>query len=380
MRHLHFTQSLEPVYGGGLGVSAVALHRHWLRTGVQSTVCATYGEARQEPATGTHEFRRIKPDALYFAPELRTKAKEFVRQNDVVHGHGFYVGTNFFFGAEARRQGKPLVYHAHGFFDPWILNRSRWKKWLVHRLFEDGNFEYARLWRALTEKEADQIRGQGIQAPIVVAPGGVDLSRFSAAQDPVGEIQTPIVPRLTKTRRRAVFMARLHPKKGLNLLLPAWKELAGARRDWELIVAGPDEGGYAAEVDRMIAESGLRNSVLRVGQVTHEPKVKLLKSADLFVLPSHSEGFANAILEAMAASVPVVATRACNFPELFAEGGGWDCDANRESLRAAIAAAIAASDEERRERGHAGRRLAERRYTWEEISRRLLDACSAHCR
>lgn len=378
MRHLHFTQSLEPLYGGGLGVSAVALHRHWLRMGVESTVCATYGRVPQEPVSGTHEFKRIKPDALYFAPELRAKAKDFVQRHDVIHGHGFYVGTNYFFGIEARRQGKPLVYHAHGFFDPWILNRSRWKKWLVHRLFEDGNFEHARLWRALTLKEADQIRAQGLKAPVVVAPGGIDLSRFRIPHSSGEEIETPLVARLTKTRRRAVFIARLHPKKGLDLLLPTWRTQAW--RNWELIIAGPDEGGYAAEVDRMIREFDLGDSVRRVGSLSHEPKIKLLKSADLFVLPSYSEGFANSILEAMATSTAVLATRECNFPELFEHGGGWACDANQKSLCAALATAISASDEERSERGRAGFGLAQRDYTWEKISQRLLDACAAHCR
>jgi glycosyltransferase involved in cell wall biosynthesis len=363
-----------------MGLSTVALHRQLLATGVESTLCSTYGEVPQKPADRVLEFRRIKPDFLYFAPELRTQAKELVGAADIIHGHGLYVGTNFVFGLQARRQGKPLVYHTHGFFEPWILQRSRWKKRLVHGLFEDANFKHARLWRALTDKEADQIRSQGIIAPIVVIPVGLDLKAFEVPFRIEDEIETPVVPRLVKSRPRAVFISRLHPKKGLDLLLPAWALLGGLRRDWELIIAGPDEGGYAATVDGLIRELGLGESVRRVGKVTQQAKVKLLKSADLFVLPSYSEGFTSAILEAMAAAVPVVATRQCNFPELFREEGGWECVADSGSVAKALHLGLAASADERRQRGAAGRELLHRSYTWDKICRRLLEACETYCR
>ncbi len=380
MRHLHFTQALEPLNGGGMGLSTVALHRQFLGMGVNSMLCSTYGDAPQKPAPDVFEFRRIKPDFLYYAPALRERARELVASADIIHGHGLYVGTNYLMGTEARRQRRPLVYHTHGFLDPWILNRSRWKKRLVHWLFENANFQHARLWRALTAKEADQIRSQGIKGPIVVVPVGLHLADFDVPYRAGEEIQTPLVPHLKKERKfRAVFISRLHPKKGLDLLISAWAALAAERRDWELIIAGPDEGGYAATVDWFIEQNCLAASVRRVGKISHESKVKLLKSADLFVLPSYSEGFTTAILEAMAASAPVVATRECNFPELFQNGGGWDCDVHLNSVTEALRTALTASESERHQRGAAGRRLLERDYTWESVCRRLLEACKCHC-
>lgn len=377
--HLHFTQSLEPLRGGGLGISTIALHRQFLALGLESTLCSTYSGAPQKPAQRTEEFRRTKPDFLYYAPDLRKQASELVGRADVLHGHGFYVGTNWLLGSEARRQKRPLVYHAHGFFEPWILNRSRWKKRLVHWLFEDANFRYVRLWRALTAKEADQIRARGIAAPIVVVPVGVDPQSFEVpyrANEPIGG---ELSPGTAKSRPRVLFVSRVHPKKGLDLLLPAWAALRDHTQSWELIIAGPDEGGYGATVDRMIREFGLEDSVKRVGKVSHEEKVKWLKSADLFVLPSYSEGFSSAILEAMTTRLPVLATDACNFPELFRAGGGWECAPRVDSIMLALRAALSASDTERRERGEIGRKLLDRDYTWPQIARRLLEACSVHC-
>jgi glycosyltransferase involved in cell wall biosynthesis len=380
MRHLHFTQSLEPLYGGGMGVSTAALHKQFLACGAPSVLCSTHGGIPQEPEEATFEFRRIKPDYLYYAPELEKQVRTLVDNADVLHGHGFYVGTNYLFGRAARRQNKPLVYHVHGIFEPYILRRSRWKKRLVHWLFEDANFRHARFWRALTVKEADQIRAVGIAAPIEVAPVGIDPAAFASAHESTDPIETPLVPQLTKTRRRALFISRLHPKKGLDLLVPAWTQIGTDGSDWELIIAGPDEGGHAASVDRWIQEFGVQGSVRRVGKISHEAKVRLLKSADLFVLPSYSEGFPSAILEAMAVATPVVATKACNFPELFQNGGGWECETTQASLVAALRTAISASEAERRQRGQAGRNLLERDYTWPKIAERLLHACAEHCR
>ncbi len=140
---------------------------------------AAHGAAPQcRVDEATLEFRRIKPDYLYYAPELRQRVRVLVAGADVLHGHGFYVGTNYLFGRDARRQARPLVYHAHGIFEPFILRRSRWKKRLVHWLFEDANFRHARLWRALTAREADQIRATGVSGPIAVVPVGVDPAAF----------------------------------------------------------------------------------------------------------------------------------------------------------------------------------------------------------
>jgi glycosyltransferase involved in cell wall biosynthesis len=379
MRHLHMTQSLEPLQGGGLGISTVALHRQFLAMGVDSTLCATHGGAPQQPASRTYEFQRVKPDFLYYAPELKQQARQLVGQADVVHGHGFYVGTNWLLGREARRQRKPMVYHVHGFFEPWILNRSRWKKRLVHWLFEDSNFRQVRLWRALTAKEAGQIRSQGLTAPIVVAPVGLDPKAYDVPYQAGETIETPLAGNLTKSKPRLLYVSRIHPKKGLDLLLPAWAALGSLAQEWELIIAGPDEGGYAAFVDRAIKQLGSNYLVRRVGKVSHETKVKLLKSADLFVLPSHSEGFTSAILEAMVSGLPVLATSSCNFPELFQAGGGWECEPTCDSLRASLREALSATGQERRQRGEAGRLLLEREYTWPRIAERLLDACASHC-
>jgi glycosyltransferase involved in cell wall biosynthesis len=379
MRHLHFTQSLEPLYGGGLGTSAAALHREMRAGGVSSVLCSTHGGAPQQPTAGTLEFRRVRPTPLYFSPAMRWRAAQLVNDADVLHGHGLYVGTNFIFGREARRKSKPLVYHVHGMFEPYILQRSQWKKRLVHWLFENANFRHVRLWRALTSKEADQIRSCGARQPIVIAPNGLNLADFPKPSEANGSIETPLSRDLRKKGPRLLFLGRIHPKKGLDLLLPAWAALGSITKDWELVVAGPDEQGHLATIQELARSLDLQDRIVFTGPVSGATKNALLHSADLFILPSYSEGFSMSILEAMACRVPVVATRACNFPEISKEQAGWECDSAVGALKETLRIAIESSESERNERGQNGRRLVELRYTWPSISKTILEACATHC-
>jgi hypothetical protein len=199
---LHFTQSLEPLQGGGLGSSAISLHNEMRAARLPSVLCATYGETPQHPSPGVAEFKRIKPDFLYYSPAMRRQAPDLVRECDVLQGHGLYVGTNLIFGGEARRQRKPMVYHVHGMFEPYILGRSRWKKRLVHGLFENRNIGDLRLWRALTAKEADQIRKAGARQPIVVIPNGLNPADFGAPADAQRPIDTDLIKGLKKQSRK----------------------------------------------------------------------------------------------------------------------------------------------------------------------------------
>jgi glycosyltransferase involved in cell wall biosynthesis len=310
---------------------------------------------------------------------MRRAAPGLVQDADVVHGHGFYVGTNYLFGRESRRQRKPLVYHVHGMFEPYILGRSRWKKQLVHWLFENANFRHVRLWRALTLKEADQIRAFGIKKPIVIAPNALNPADFPKPLDAAAPMHLGQGGDLVKTGPRLLFLGRVHPKKGLDLLVAAWARLAKLTKNWQLVIAGPDELGHLAQIRAQAAALGVQDQIVFTGPVTGEKKVRLLHSADLFVLSSYSEGFSMSVLEAMACEIPVVATRACNFSEISQNAAGWECDSTVESVSAAVQAALEASEAERRERGRNGRRLVETRYTWPAVIETIQQACVTYC-
>jgi glycosyltransferase involved in cell wall biosynthesis len=337
---------------------------------------------------------RKGPTKAFYAPELKQLAAGAVEQAEWFHGHGLYVWTNMWLGTEARRRGKPLVYHPHGFFDPWILRRSPGKKRLAHWLFEDANIKHVRWWRALSNKEAEQIRAVvGSRASVHVIPNGVDLDEVDAAwsvehgagrvEQKVGSSETRHSSQVTRhgawTRRRRpkrlLFLSRIHAKKGLDLLVPAWGKLTKEFPDWELLIVGPDEGGYQATVEKMMADCGCGDTCWIHPAVSGAEKHALLRTADLFVLPSHSEGFPMAVLEAAAHQIPVVQTDECNFPELTAAGGAWECRSERDAVEKELRKALTAEDAERTERGLRGRELVERDYAWDRIAEAVFEAC-----
>jgi glycosyltransferase involved in cell wall biosynthesis len=334
---------------------------------------------------------------MFYAPELKRLAAEAVEEAEWFHGHGLYVWTNMWLGGEARKRGKPLVYHPHGFFDPWILRRSPGKKRLAHWLFEDANIKHVRWWRALSNKEAGQIRAVvGDRAVVHVIPNGVDLHEVDAidtarvtsdlwrvtsegaggdaldahevdsSQWSVGSSEAEVsdgkdkeTKRLKdeetqawmkrKRPKRLLFLSRIHAKKGLDLLVPAWGKLTREFPDWELLIVGPDEGGYQATVEKMMADCGCSETCWIHPAVSGAEKHALLRTADLFVLPSYSEGFPMAVLEAAAHRIPVVQTDECNFPELAAAGGAWECRPELESVENTLRKALTAEDAERTE-------------------------------
>lgn len=371
MKHLHFVQSLEPLQGGGLGRAAFELSSVMGGLdGTSSLVVTTCRAEDHEPMHGVVSYPRRGYERAFFSPALCSGARRHVSEVDVVHAHGFYVATNWVLGRSARRMGKPLVCHPHGMFEPWILARSRFKKRVAHWLFEDKNFAHARLWRALTEKEAGQIRERGINSDIIVCPNGIELATF------VDLPERRSAWGRQKSAKTLLFLARLHPKKGLDMLMRAWARLPMAmRQDWCIEIAGPDELGHRTEIEGLVQSLGLSREVRFCGVVGGEEKLNVLARADAFVLPSRSEGFSVAILEAMASCLPVLATTACNFPSLSQYGGGWSVEPSEDGIYHALLDLLREDEAGLKQRGAAARSLVEREFTWQHIAAKLDDAC-----
>lgn len=371
--HLHFTQSLEPLYGAGLGYSALGLHQGMMKQGIASELVSTKGVDYSEEWSGVDQFERMGPQKLFYAPELAKWAKANCEAVRVYHGHGLYVYPNFLLGRYAREENKPLVYHPHGFFDPWILSRSKLKKRAVHWLFENANFRHVAFWRALSEKERGQIQTVvGKNSEIVVLPNGVHLPP-DRSTEAIEELQSRYPG---KRPNRVLFLSRIHPKKGIDLLLKAWAALpASVRQDWEIALFGPNEDGYQAEMESLARDLGLADTCTFYGSVSGEAKEAAFRSADLFVLPSRSEGFPMAVLEAASYGLPVVQTNECNFSDLTSHEGAWEARPDIDSLTVTLEQALQADENERRQRGQKGKALVQRDYQWSAIAQQMDAAC-----
>ena len=358
--HLHCVQALDSHLGGGLASATLGLHQEMIRGGTSSRVVSTSGDDGGTTQATVHEYRRAGMTKMFFAPELWRSAPELVGGADVIHLHGLYAATNWAVGRTARRRQTPLVYHPHGMLEPYILQRSRLKKKIACWLYETANIKAATLWRALTPIEADQIRAFVPDAKVVVIPNGVEFH---------GDEK-----KVNAGRKRIGYLGRIHEKKGLPMLLEAWARLEPQFPEWELSVRGPGSPQYVEHVRSLAAR--IPRAIVS-GPVSGREKSDFISSLDLFVLPSLSEGFPMAVLEAMAMGVPVAVTRTSNAPDVASNGAGWTCDATVPSIHDALRTALSCGAQELTARGAAARDIVRRDYTWERVAAALVQACEA---
>lgn len=282
---------------------------------------------------------------------------------DLFHVHGLWLMPNVYAGSVSQAAGTPLVVSPRGMLAPAALNFSRGKKRLFWHLLQRRAYARAALWHATSNEEAQDIRDFGIAAPIAVIPNGIDLPPLLADHPEVAACRT------------VLFLSRLHPKKNIPALLEAWRQIGAQRPDWQLVIAGPDERGYAVQLQAQVAKEAIER-VQFTGPVYGPAKDALLQSADLFVLPTLSENFGIAVAEALAAGIPAIVSKGAPWPGLATERAGWWIDQGVGPLVAALLEATAMTAAERRAMGLRGREWMARDFGWGRIAQDMTSAYS----
>jgi glycosyltransferase involved in cell wall biosynthesis len=277
----------------------------------------------------------------------------------IVAVHGFWAPPLVAGCAAALSAGSPVLLSPHGMFSPYSFAVRGGRKRLMLALGARRLLERVSAFHATCEAEADEIRALGLMQPIHVIPNGVALP-------------PPMASPVESSVRTLLFMSRIHPKKGLPLLLEAWAPLAAVRPDWRLVIAGPDEGGHAAEVVARAAE--LRVELSFSGMIEGETKAKALANADLFVLPTANENFGLVVAEALAAGTPVITTTGTPWKGLQTHSAGWWVPQERDALKAALAEATALPCETLLAMGARGRAFVAGSFSWEGVAARYADA------
>jgi poly(glycerol-phosphate) alpha-glucosyltransferase len=254
--------------------------------------------------------------------------------------------------------------------DEWALQFRAWKKRIFAAMLERANLNRAACLHALCAEEAASMRRYGLRNPIAVVPNGIRLSDYDNLPAPGGMEKR--FPGLAG-RRRLLFLSRVHPKKGLPHLLRAWSRVGAEFPDWILVIVGPDQEGHTDELKGLVRERGLESAVAFVGPVYGRAKQEALADAHGFVLPSFSEGFGIAVLEAMASRLPVLVTPACHFPDVEIDGAGFIRNPDPDDLAEGLRSLMAMTDSDRREMGERGRKCAETRFSATAVSARMLE-------
>jgi glycosyltransferase involved in cell wall biosynthesis len=296
---------------------------------------------------------------------LQRSLKEAIHAANGVHIHGIWETHCMTAAGIARACKRPYIISAHGMLEQWALRYKRLKKALYAALTEIRGMQRAACLRALSVDEVDDYRRLGLTNQIAIIPSGIDAPACASP-----DLFRSAYPQLAG-KRIVLFLGRLHQKKGLELLLQSWARVASTADDIHLVIAGPDSENTLVPLEQLTGELKLGSSVTFAGMMTGDQKWSALAAASLFVLPSYSEGFSIAVLEALAMGVPVIVTTACHIPEVAIHDCGWVIQPELGPLEQALLEFFSLSGDEADEIGKHGRDLVRTRFQSSVVGKQM---------
>jgi glycosyltransferase involved in cell wall biosynthesis len=309
-------------------------------------------------------FRQNWPQQFAASWDLGAALEEAIPKADVVHLHSLYLYHVWKAASVCRLAKVPYLLRPHGSLDPYLWRRHRLRKSLVELAFQNRVIRAA---AALHWTAADEMRLAApytFGAPGVVVPNGLDMRGYATLPEPGAFFAAH--PELAGTKP-ILFLSRINFKKGLDVLVPAFAKALAVDPALRLVIAGPDDG-YQKTAEGFAATAGVADKILWLGMLSGEAKKAAFVDCAAFALPSWSENFGIAIVEAMACKAPVIVSDRVNiWREIEGAGAGLVSPPDIDAVAAHIL--LLAGDRARATRmGEAGRRLVEERYDWAKIA------------
>lgn len=311
--------------------------------------------------------------AKYF-PEFTLEGWKWLQENhrkfDFIHVHGPFHFAGMM--PYLLRTQTPWGITIHGLLDKWALKHGFWKKKIVSELIQKRIVRKAHVIQVNNDDEVADLKGYLGYLPdsMVKIPNGMRLSDFEPMPTKGAFKSAFSIP---ADQRIVLFMGRLNIKKGLDILLPAFQRFVQDRNNLTLVLAGPDDG-FQKECERFVENNGLSDKIRMVGMLRGDDKLKALADAEVFVLPSYSEGFSIAVLEAMTAGVPSLVSDRVGFGEqIRADKAAYLCELNPESVQRGLEAIIDSPSYAEQIAQNANS-MVRRLYTIEVVAGQLLSA------
>lgn len=386
MKILHVIASVDPRHGGPLD-SVNSISSVWSR---QNHVC--HIASLDEPsdpwvtqsvwpvfALGAPRKDRWPGSGYRFSARLHP----WLRQNGadydaaIIHGLWNYASLGGWRGLEGGTT--PYFVFPHGMLDPWFNKTFPLKaiyKSLFWRLFENRVLRDAA--GVLFTAEEERLLASRSFQPYVAKPYVVGLGTRDVVGDADAQRRAFVtrMPELAH-RRFILFLGRIHPKKGIDLLIRGFARLAESAQDVDLVVAGPDQVGLQRELQDLAREVGVATRVHWPGMLTGDVKVGAFRSAEFFALTSHQENFGIAVAEALVVGTPVLITNKVNiWREIESDGAGFVVNDDVEDVTRGLAHLVGLDADRREEMRARARACFRQRYDIEVVATELLRICA----
>jgi glycosyltransferase involved in cell wall biosynthesis len=337
--------------------------------------------------TSTHFFPVQWGNGFKYSRPLKTWLDNNVRNFDVVHIHAVFNHSSIAAARSCRKHLVPYVVRPLGTLDPWSLKQKSFRKSLFWNLAAKRMMADAATIHYTAQAEFDLVKDSlglthGIVVPLGVGSSDSVLGPQASSPAPNqrsldqehgyvrrGQAGTPAVPGPSPY---ILFLSRLHPKKGLDVLIKAFVAVHKNHEfsEWRLVIAGDGDAAYVNSLKQLVRSNSADGIVSFIGWVSGDEKRDVLRTASLLVLPSHQENFGLCALEALAEGVPVVVSSDVNLANEIADAGaGWISAIDVVSLEKTISEAMG-DDEERLSRGLAGK-VFSKNFSWESIAEQL---------
>jgi len=295
-------------------------------------------------------------------PVMKREMQDF--RPDIVHIHGTMTFVQTMGILAAINNAIPVLISPHGMLEPWLwkqkgmlyygLKRMYWAT-VLRPVLRRADYVHA-----ITEQESETLKREFPGVPQIRISNAVDLNEYEPNQ---------VTP---DAERYLLFIGRLHPKKGVDLLIEAFKE--SELENFKLVIAGPDfDASYTAKLKEQVQALGLSEVVKFVGSVHGQQKSTLLQKAWCTVIPSYSDVVALVNLESAASFAPTITTTMTGLSD-WQEGGGLLVEPELKPLTEAMMTACAWSENERMAKGKRARAFVEERYSWDVIGEQWVEA------
>lgn len=348
---------------GGPSYSVPRLNEALIAAGFEAMIFAdlTPGDLANGSSRGVVTFNRRFGTVpflrkLHFSGDMQRRLLTDESRIDILHSHGLWRMPNIYAARAARRHKIPHVISPRGMLSRVALGFSPLSKRLFWQAMQKSAVFDAACLHATSRSEHDEIRSLGITRPIAIVPNGVDLP---------DEAHLSSSARATDART-LLFFGRIHEKKGLDILIPAWAKIAARCPSWRLRIVGPAEPAELRNLNQLIAtHQALRVSV--EGAVYGDAKWRIYSEADLFVLPTRNENFGITVAESLACRRPVIVTKGAPWAGVETHGCGWWVDADEHALAERMIVALSTPDGVLDAMGQRGQAWMKREFSWESV-------------
>lgn len=353
MKILFFISSLS-LKSGGPSRSVPMMAKGLAGVGVEVTLMTNYSDDMNTHALEGSTVNLYNLKEKFPKDEIETYiVKEGI---DIVQLQSLWSLDYHKLAQICRKHHIPYLITPRGMLEPWSLQQKAIKKKLAMLLYQKNDLNKAACIYTTAEMEAKNVHELGVKAPCSIIPNGIETDGYPCRSNP------------NVVKKQILFLSRIHIKKGIELLIDAWRILVNDYPEWNIKIVGNGEEEYINQLKTKIARSGLERYIEIIPPVFGKEKVALYQSSALFVLPSYSENFGMVIAEAMSCGVPVITSEYTPWHFLNEEKAGWCIKLNLENLVMTLRESLNKTFDELYQMGQNGARLVRSRYDYRSVA------------